>query len=999
MQSGDFSELLNGTYGGVTYYGPGYAVYDPTTQAACTAKSTNGPCRYQFGYGPGATSGPEGNPVPTGAAVNVIPTGAISPISKAMEQWLPTPTVPVTESASGYSGISNNFLGGPASGYDNWLYEGRVDYDLSSKQRISFVVTGGNRTAYPFTAASSVNNTTGTGSSIVLPMPYTGSDYSIVAGHWMDFGDSYTFTPQLVNQFRFGWSNFGGPPLKNLTQGINQYEATTLGIGFTGVPADGQAVTEFPTVNFGGSNAPNQWGLGGSGVTATTVSQSYTTLDNLLWVKGKHAITFGFQMQRLEENADAYDGSASSLTLNYSTNETACIVPSGSKSTCTVPVAGSGYIYGGSSGFAYASYMLGAVGSTAALSLQPFTVLGARYPTYAPYFQDDWKITPKLTLNLGLRWDYMRPYHETLDRFSYLNPSLTNPVTGNLGALEFAGSHGGSAVSCNCGTPINTYWKNWGPHVGFAYEFNSKTVFRGGFATLYSHAGGLGGAGNAYNGPSQNGFTSSVSYTANSAGSGAGPVFYLNNGTTFTSAGIANANFGGVGVTVPAITPPGAISQTLQVGNTVNGSGAYVAAGAAPGFADFYISGRAPEFNFWNFGIDRALSNNISISINYAGSESHFIAGASNMRGLYAGQVDPKYYVLQGLLNSAATTANVQAAQAILSSITVPYSGFEAAAATSGGAGQATIARMLTWMPQFSGTTDTWGNVANANYHALQISAHKRMSNGLDITANYTYSKNIDDAGTQRSGYAIPSTLMRNGRGWIKNRADRSISANSVPQNLAVYGVYHMPFGEGSLGGSANRMLRQIIKGWDLSGTFTYVSGTPLLITSSACTSTAQPLSGTCMPDINPSFTAKSIRQNGSWGKGITASTFSSISYLKGYVSSTALNSGSDNSTCESSTGPFCNTQSFMFGDAPRVLPFDGLRNPSVYSLNGSVRRTFDINDRFKFVFAADCQNIPNKVTFSGIGVNINSSSFGTVSGATGNNASRDFQFSGRLNF
>lgn len=969
MRGGDFSELLaaNG--------GPGYILYDPSTQADCSAVSTNGPCRYAFGQAYSGTPGPNGNP--SGTPTNVIPTGEISPIAQYMEQWLPDPTT------SGPGIISGNYLGGPPSGYDNWLYDGRIDYDMTPKQRISVVVTGGNRQAYPFTAASSVNT-----SSIALPLPYTGSDYSIIAGHWIDLEHTYTFTPHLVNQFRFGWSNFGGPPLKNLTQGIKQYEATSAGIGFNGVPADGQAVTEFPTINFSGSNAPNQWGFGGSGATATTVSQSYTTLDNLLWVKGKHAVTFGFQMQRLEENASAYDGPTSTLTLNYSTNETASVVPSGS-----------GYAYGGSTGFAYASYMLGAVGSTSALTLQPFSVLGARYPTYAPYVQDDWKLTSKLTLNLGLRWDYMSPYHETLDRFSYLNPSLTNPVTGNKGALEFAGSYGGSSVSCNCSTPVKAYWKNWGPHVGFAYSVNDKTVVRGGFATLYSHGGGTGGAGNAYNGPSQLGFTSSVSFAANSAGPGAGPVFYLNNSADFTTAGIANTTFGGPGYTVPAITAPGAISQTLNVGNTVNASGAYVAAGSAAGFADFYISGRAPEFNFWNFGIERAISNNITISVNYAGSESHFIAGASNIRGLYSGQLNPAYYALGSLINAPATAANVAAAQAILPSITVPYAGFEAAAATSGGKGQATIGRMLTWMPQFSGTTDTWGlNTANADYHALQISAHKRMSSGLDITANYTYSKNIDDAGTQRDGYAIPAALTLNGKAWKQDQIDRSISANSVPQNLAVFGVYRLPFGKTGFGAD-NPVTRQIIKGWDLSAVFTYISGTPLLVTSSACTSSSEPLAGTCMPDLNPSYTSKAIRQNGSWGKGITASTFSSISYLKGYVSNATPGDGVGGAACSTSTGPFCNSQAFMFGDAARVLPFDGLRNPSVYNLNASIRRTFDITERWKFVFGADCQNVTNKVTFSGINASINSSNFGTVSGATGSSGSRDFQFSGRINF
>ena len=972
MQGGDFSELLTANGG------PNYIVYDPTTQAACTANSTNGPCRYAFGQTYAGTPGPGGNP--TGTPTNIIPLGEISPISQYLEKFLPSPTI------SGPGIISGNYLGGPPSGYDNWLYSGRFDYDLSSKQRISYVVTGGNRQAYPFTSASSVN-----GSTTALPLPYTGSDYSIVAGHWMDLEDSYTITPHLVNQFRFGWSNFGGPPLKNLTQGITDYEATTAGIGFAGVPSDGQAVTEFPTINFAGSNAPNQWAFGGSGVTATTVSQSYTTLDNLLWIKGNHAISFGFQLQRLEENASNYDGSASSLTLNYSVNETASVTPSGAAS-----------IYGGNTGFSYASFMLGAVGSTS-ISLQPFSVLGARYPAYAPYFQDDWKITRKLTLDLGLRWDYLSPYHETLDRFSYLNPFLVNPVTGNFGALEFAGSNGGASVSCGCRTPVQTYWKNWGPHVGFAWQMADKLVMRGGFATLYSHAGGTGGAGNAFNGPSQNGFTSSVSFTANAAGPGAGPVFYLNNSAAFTSAGIANTNFGGANYTVPAIAPPGPISQTLNVGNTVV-NGAYVKASGAPGYADFYISGRAPEFNFWNFGFDFALSNSISLSVDYAGSESHFIAGASNIRGLYSGQINPQYWALGSLLNSPATPANVAAAQAILPQVAAPYPGYEGAAATTGGAGQATVGHMLTWMPQFSGSTDTWGlDTANANYEALQISARKRMSNGLEITANYTYAKNVDDAGTQRDGYAIPANLTLNGKAWKQNRIDRSVSANSVPQNLAVYGVYRAPFGTGGFG-SSNAVTRQIIKGWEIAGVFTYLSGTPLLITSSACGSSTHPGAGTCMPDLNPNFTQPSIRQNGSWGKGITASTFSSISYLRGKLPNTTDGTGASatgtSTPCATSVGPYCNAGAFMFGDAPRTMAFGGgLRNPSVYNLSLSVHRAFDITTRAKFIFGVDCQNVTNKVTFNGIVTNVNSTTFGSVAGATGNGGSRDFQFSGRISF
>jgi len=153
------------------------------------------------------------------------------------------------------------------------------------------------------------------------------------------------------------------------------------------------------------------------------------------------------------------------------------------------------------------------------------------------------------------------------------------------------------------------------------------------------------------------------------------------------------------------------------------------------------------------------------------------------------------------------------------------------------------------------------------------------------------------------------------------------------------------------------------------------------------------------MPDLNPNFSGKTIRQNGSWGHGITATTFSSISYLSGAVTSSAQGVGTGGAACASSTGPFCNSNSFMFGDLSRTMAFNGLRSPSAYSLSGSVMRTFDITERWKFIFRVDCQNIPNKVTFGGINANVNSTTFGAVSSATGNTGSRDFQFSGRINF
>ena len=1013
MRNGDFSELLtpaesaNGTTGA-----PGYLVYDPTSQPLCTLNNGGTPCRYAYGQAYTGAPATQGTALALGVT-NIIPAGQLSPIAKTMESFLPAPTS---------SGYQNNYLGGPPNGYDNWLYSGRIDYTVSPKQTISATVTGGNRHAYPYTAITTTN-----AAGSIIPLPYSATTYSIVAGHWADLSDSYAFRPNLVNQFKYGFSNFGGPPLKNVTQGVTAWEAQNMGIQFTGVPANGQAVTEFPTNVFAGSNAQEEWGEAGSGVSATTVTETYTAVDNLLWIKGKHAFTFGIQFQWLEENASSYDGPTSSLTLNWATADTSAVASNA---------------YTANTGYSYASYMLGAVNSSG-ITLQPFSVLGGRYKPVAPYVADDYKITPKLTLNLGLRWDYIPTYNETLSRWSFLSPGSPNPVTGNNGALFFAGKWGGSAVSCGCNSPVSNHKANWGPRLGFAYALNSKTTIRGAYSLLYSHAGGTGGAGGAYTGSGQTGFTSSPSYSAFAAGASAGPAFYLNNGTAFQALGnmpsgqpYSNNNFGGPGYTVPAIAAPGAVSQTLNVGNTVNSSGAYVSASGAPGYPDYYLGGRAPEFSFWNFGVQRELMQNMVVTVNYAGSESHFLAGASNMRGLQSGQLDPKWLAASKAAFNAGNSANIfatagtttgianfntYATVAGLPTISAPYSTFPTAAATSAGAGKATIQQSLLWMPQFSGTTDTWPNIANVSYHSLQVSLNKRMANGLTFQVNYTYSKQLDDTGTMRSGYALPANVMIDGKARPVNRADRSWSTTSVPHSLAALGTYDLPFGKGKIG-SDNMLVKAVAGGWTLTWLGTYVSGTPLSVTSTQCNTSFTPGAGQCMANLNPAFTGKSIRQNGSWGKGMTAANLgkappnfggAGIAYMLGSLSgnttSTATNygtgglSGSGLSTtdipCTNPAYPFCDVNRWQIGNAPRELP-SWLRNPGTPNLNMGVRRAFPLgSDRVNFVFAADCQNVANKVTFSSISTAIDSNVFGTVGGATGNTGSRDFQFSGRLNF
>lgn len=987
MRQGNFQELIpvntsNPGAGGIgNTASANYPIYDPTSLASCTAHSTTGPCRYQYGYGPSGPSGPAGAPtVVSPGQVNIIPKSELSPISQFQQSFLPTPTIDTA------GVIQNNYLGGVPSGYDNWLYSGRIDYTISSKQTLSMSLTGGNRHAVPYT--STTTN---------LPVPYLATTKSIVAGHWADLEHTYTITPHIVNQFKYGFMNFGGPPVQNITGSTPGLPYSLTKAGITGLPA-GQASDNAANTAFAGTNEPSAWV--GNTPTVTSVSETYTMLDNVGWLKGKHSMNIGGQYQWLENNASTADGPSTPTAMNWSTNETGQI---------------SGTNYATNTGYSYASFMIGAVGSTSA-TLQPFSVVGGRFHPFAVYFQDDFKATSKLTINAGIRWDYIPTYTEAQDRWSFLNPNLANPITGNMGALQFAGNHGGAGVSCNCRTPVSTYYKNFGPRVGFEFAADQKTVFRGGFGMLYSHAGGTGGAGGAGTGTGQAGFNSTTSFPDFAAGPSAGPAFYLNNNPAFAS---PNANFGGPGYVLPAIAPITATSQALGTGFYVCSGQTYAPCNGATGtsagngtgisFPDPYLAGRAPEFNFYNFGMQREVTKDITVSVNYVGSQSHFIAGAGNIRGLQSGQMNPIYLAIGAVncgtpsvpsscLSAKATAANIATAQTATGlQLPVPYAGYTAAAGVNS---SATIAHMLTWMPQYSGSTDTWGNVANGNYNAFQLSVSHRASHGLTLNVNYTYSHNIDDAGTQRSGWAIPAAANATGQAVAADRFDRSLSVNSQPQNLSVYGVYKFPFGKGHLGGE-HFVVRAILGGWEMSHIFQLSSGLPLALVAT-CNATQNVGQGTCMPDANPAF-AGSVRQNGGWGQGVTAATLGTLSYLSGALPSTASGIGAGGGACGTTTGPYCNSGNYMIGDLPRIAPY-GLRGPNIYRLTSSVRRQFDITERAKFIFAVDCQNVTNHVTFgnnasnNSIGVNVDTpATFGTLSFASAD--ARAFQFSGRFTF
>jgi hypothetical protein len=318
-------------------------------------------------------------------------------------------------------------------------------------------------------------------------------------------------------------------------------------------------------------------------------------------------------------------------------------------------------------------------------------------------------------------------------------------------------------------------------------------------------------------------------------------------------------------------------------------------------------------------------------------------------------------------------------------------------------------------MPQFSGVTDTWGLYsANADYNALQASLAIRPTHGLTFNVNYTWSKELDDAGTIRTGFAIPAAQNATGKAWKADRIDRSLSTITTPQNIAMYGVYKLPFGKGHMGGD-HLLVRALAGGWTFSSIITYQSGYPLTLSSSSCTSTSLPGQGTCMPDINPAFIGNP--KISKWPIGATQGNVGTKSYIReglggvaGYNSSVVPGMGGQMTTggvtvqvpCAQSGVPFCNPAPGMIGDAPRTGAL-GLRTPTNFRLTSGLRKVVPIYNTVNLELGVDCQNVTNSVTFGenvgnlSIPTGINTSSFGTLNFASSD--SRDFQFSARLSF
>jgi outer membrane receptor protein involved in Fe transport len=492
--------------------------------------------------------------------------------------------------------------------------------------------------------------------------------------------------------------------------------------------------------------------------------QQFESIASLTWVKANHTFKFGAEVR----NGGTYTQNFSKAQFYWSSAQTAMpylvnystlVNTSIGTSTATI---GANHI-----GLPYASFLLGAVDTA---NIDPYSDVRYGKHQLGFYAQDSWKVTRKLTLDLGLRYDYSSYYHEQYGRSPNLAANQPNPTAGgHLGAVTY------EAV-CHCSFARNYPW-GLGPRVGVAYQVLPRTVLRGGFGIVYTGSGINGANGSA----------------------------------------AANAPLGP--------PPPGQPLMTWGQGVTVNGApltltqiawpnfdpGFYPIQGLIPGAGPQVYdpeAGRPARQYQWSFSIQRELIRNLVLEASYIGSRG--IWWSSSLAPLGSGPLVNYNYLSTAILNQNGLSLNNPAD---LATLLAPIG------STAAGRFQnklpfpnfpltATVAQSLRPFPQFNSGLgvinaplgDTW-------YDSLQVSANKRFSQGLQFTFGFTWQKSLDTLG---------------GTPDVQNLAlAKSVSSLDQPLVTRASVTYTLPrWGP--------RVVSYMVRDWFLNGFVYYASGIPL---------------------------------------------------------------------------------------------------------------------------------------------------------------------------
>ncbi|HZQ52317.1 MAG TPA: carboxypeptidase regulatory-like domain-containing protein [Bryobacteraceae bacterium] len=694
-----------------------------------------------FSTAPNPTPGTNANYIRTQFPGNIIPASRLSPVGMAIINAYPAPN---TGSADA---VTNNFIASPNISSDhfrNWI--GRVDQSFGDKERMFFRYAHNRRNQID----NGANGFTGPGRDAQDPLVRI-NDNAVV--------DSLTvLSPNTLLDIRLGFARFIQAAYRTT---VNNFDDTTL--GFSQNFSQNQRFNLLPPRIIDGTNAYPTFGTRNPN---SNITNLLSLEPSVSLIRGRHSLRFGTDVRDFRTNVSggSFLYGAGEFTFSPGFTQQNPETPSSN------------------SGATMASLILG---TPASGILQYVPQLAYRWGYYGFYAQDDIKVTQRLTVNVGLRYDIEGSPSERFNRqnrgwaFNQLSPLA--PLVQNANAANCpACSHltGGLLFAGANGQPIGSYNTRYGdiqPRIGAAFSITPLTVVRGGFGVFYLPESEYGGA---------LGFAADTNYVSNLPGGG------INNF-------IPTTNFAS-GNPFPASVNPATNGLVLPTGSAL---GLSTALGNNVIFAN--PNHDIPHTYQYSIGIERQLPYDTKLEVSYVGSRAYHINIGDNQTGL-AQNIN---------VNSLAQLQQAQANSSYFTqSVPNPFAGLIPNNPALNGA---TISRqqLLLPYPQFGNVQYAFQSVGKLWYDSLQVSATKRYSSHLVLALAYTFSKNLD------------AINFLNGQ---DARPVKELSASDRPQRVVLSGVYQLPFGKGRkfLSG-INRWEELAVGGWEYNFIGTLQSGTP----------------------------------------------------------------------------------------------------------------------------------------------------------------------------
>jgi hypothetical protein len=504
---------------------------------------------------------------------NVIPAGRIDPVAKNLQSYFPNSNTTGTISNGQ---VQNNYTYTPPNTNPFTKFFGRLDYNLTANNKLNGSVT----------ESDNAGKSYGWGN---CPLDCRSGDVSRINSQVTDV---WSISSHVTNEARLGYTNQ-----------LNFFVPNTLNKGYPAKLGWQFAKSDnFPIIqitDFNSSSLPNTSSLLSSEINAVYKEHAFDPSDVVTMIVGKHVLHFGGEFLIYQNNSTAW-GNINAGQLKYTGQYTQA------------------HVGDTASGVGYADFLLGQTQNWQATVTPEY---GGREKLPQMFIQDDYKIKPNLTLNLGLRYQIQTGWSETKGNEATFDPTITNPVTNTLGAIWFGSTHANGRTHLQ--KPV---YDTILPRVGFAYSLNPKTTIVGGFGLF------------AYN------------WSNDQYGGGMGQAF--------GSKGSVNDNTNGI---TPVVVLSASGSNLPFVSNS-NSAGAY--------------NGQSFNFNAyhepvggsyqWNVRAQRELGTNVVASLGYVATHGHNLPFQVDINQvpqnlLSANDQGLRPYPQFGSLNTSGTPANLNA--------------------------------------------------------------------------------------------------------------------------------------------------------------------------------------------------------------------------------------------------------------------------------------------------------------------------------------------------